>query len=67
MMNRLLSVLSLAAYASGCTNFFASKGATTDGSTILAYNAGEPFLSWMKRQRAELETRNASLSPFLHA
>mgnify|MGYP000948156499 CR=1 FL=1 len=36
-----LFFLSLMSYASACTNFIATKGATKDGSVLVTYNADD--------------------------
>ena len=43
MKKTLLSVflLSMTSYALACTNFIATKGATTDGSVLVTYNADD--------------------------
>lgn len=43
MKKAFLSVflLAMAGYASACTNFIATKGATTDGSVLVTYNADD--------------------------
>lgn len=42
MISTVLSLLLTAPFVQGCTNLLCSRGASTDGSNIIAYNADAP-------------------------